>query len=225
MPETDRDRLLQTILANVAFDGWTRRCLADAARQEGLPPGKLEALFPGGARSVIEAFSHRADDQMLASVAEHQAEFDDMRIRHKIAFLVEMRLRALEPHREAVRRSLAVMALPTNAGVAGKLLYRAVDAMWRAAGDTSTDYNFYTKRALLAGVYSSTQLYWLSDQSDDRADSWAFLARRIEEVLKVGPRVGKLVGAAGKLGEAPFRIASGLRERMANVRKSRPQEG
>ncbi|MEM7442043.1 MAG: COQ9 family protein [Pseudomonadota bacterium] len=225
MSDNERDRLLQTILANVAFDGWTRRCLEDAARQEGLPPGKIDVLFPGGPRSAIEAFSHWADEQMLAAVEGNRVAFDGMRIREKIAFLVEGRLRALEPHREAVRRSLAVLAMPTNAGLASKLLYRAVDAMWRAAGDRSTDYNFYTKRVLLAGVYSSTQLYWLNDRSDDCTDSWSFLARRIEGVLKVGPRVGKLVGKAGKLSEMPFRVAASLRERVSSFRRTEPQEG
>lgn len=225
MSDEDRDRLLQAILVNVAFDGWTRRSLDDAARQQGLAHGELDVVFPGGARSVIEAFSDWADQQMLSAVAAEADRFADLRVRHKIAFLVEARLRALDPHREAVRRSLAVMASPVNAGLAGKLLYRAVDAMWRAAGDTSTDYNFYTKRALLAGVYSGTQLYWLNDRSDDNADSWAFLARRIDEVLKVGRRVGGIVNKAGKAGEAPFKLAADIRGRLATLRRPQSQAG
>ena len=219
MTRSDREQLLQTILANVAFDGWTRRSLEDAARQRGISVGELDVVFPGGARAVLEAFSDWADEQMLAAVAADRQRFQDLRVREKIAFVVEARLRALEPHKEAVRRSLAVVAAPQNAGLAGRLLCRTVDKMWRAAGDTSTDYNFYTKRGLLAGVYSTTQLYWLNDRSEDHADSWAFLERRIGEVLQVGRRFGGLVKQAGKASEAPFRIAARLREGLGGLRR------
>lgn len=225
MTNTDSGRLLQAILANVAFDGWTNRSLRDAARREGVSAGQLDVLFPGGARSVLAAFSDWADDQMLAAVAADADGFRELRVRDKIAFLVEARLDVLEPHKEAVRRSLAVLAAPSNAGLASRLLYSAVDAMWRAAGDTSTDYNFYTKRALLAGVYASTQLYWLNDRSHDHADSRAFLARRIGEVLTVGRRMGGVIDKIGKVGEAPFRLAGTLRDRQAQARRSRTQPG
>src|SRR4029077_14179482 len=86
--------------------------------------------------------------------------------------------------REAARRALALLALPLNAGLGLKLLYRTVDAMWYAAGDTSADFNFYTKRAILAGVYSSTLLYWLNDRAEGSEATWSFLDRRIDDVMK-----------------------------------------
>ena len=108
-------------------------------------------------------------------------------------------------HREAVRRGLSLLALPQYAPVATRLLYRTVDAMWYAAGDTSTDYNFYSKRALLAGVYSATLLYWLNDKSDGFEATWAFLDRRVANVLQVP----KLMNRASQILEIlpdPFRL-------------------
>jgi ubiquinone biosynthesis protein COQ9 len=114
-----------------------------------------------------------------------------MKVRERIATAVRLRLEQNLGEREAIRKGLTFLALPQHATLATKLLYRTVDAMWLAAGDRSTDYNFYTKRLLLAGVYSSTLLVWLDDQSDGLEKTWAFLERRIDNVLKVGGSIGK----------------------------------
>jgi ubiquinone biosynthesis protein COQ9 len=119
---------------------------------------------------------------------------------------VRARLEQLAPHREAVRRALSYLALPQNAALGAKCLYRTVDAIWYAAGDTATDYNFYTKRLLLAGVYSSTVLFWLNDKSEGYAETWAFLDRRIAEVVKLGGALGRTVGG---LLDLPDRILRG----------------
>ncbi|HWA50980.1 MAG TPA: COQ9 family protein, partial [Dongiaceae bacterium] len=128
--------------------------------------------------------------------------------------------------REAIKSACSFLAMPQNAALALKLLYRTVDAMWYAAGDTATDFNFYTKRALLAGVYSSTVLYWLNDRSADCADTWAFLDRRIEEVMQVPKILGRISSLTDRLPN-PFRVAQ--RMRPSGVRRghfrARPSRG
>jgi ubiquinone biosynthesis protein COQ9 len=123
-------------------------------------------------------------------------------------------------HREAIKSACSFLAMPHNAALALRVLYRTVDAMWYGAGDTSTDFNFYTKRALLAGVYSSTVLYWLNDKSTGAADSWAFLDRRIDEVMQVPKVLGKLGAVTSRLPN-PFRIARRVRPRGFRARAAR----
>ncbi len=131
---------------------------------------------------------------MIAALAER--DLASMKIRQRIATAVRVRLEQNIEHREAIRLGLAHMASPRRAGEGLRWLYHTVDAMWRAAGDTATDFNFYTKRMLLAGVYTSTLVYWLDDHSQDCGDTWAFLDRRIEDVMQIQKfrgRVEKLV--------------------------------
>ena len=115
----------------------------------------------------------------------HLAAVKEARVRDRISLAVRARLEAMAPHREAARRAAAFLALPQNAPLAAKLMFDTVDAMWRATGDQTSDFNYYTKRALLAGVYSATLLHWLSDSSADRAKTWTFLDARIEDVMKI----------------------------------------
>ena len=133
--------------------------------------------FPGGARELMAYFLGDADRGMAAQMADPDCA--KMRVRDAIAMAVRARLESLAPHREAVRRAIVTLSLPQNGGMACRLLYAAVDSMWIAIGDRSTDFNFYSKRALLAGVYSSTLMYWLADESQGFEDSWGFLDRRI----------------------------------------------
>jgi ubiquinone biosynthesis protein COQ9 len=205
-----RKELLQASLAHVAFDGWSRTALRAAARDLGVDPVLAFNAYPGGEAELIEAFSTWADHRMLDALAER--DLATMKVRDRIAAAVRLRLEQVEPHREAVRRGLAFFALPPNAALGVKCLYRTVDAIWYAAGDRATDYNFYTKRLLLAGVYSSTLLVWLNDASAGHEETWAFLERRIAEVLKVGGRLGKAV--TGVL-DLPDRLARRLGPRPA----------
>ena len=178
-----RDRLVDAVAAEAAFEGWTRTALAAGARRLDLPPGEADRLFPGGPVQVLTHLSGRAD---LRTVEDMEKEgVAGMKIRDRIKSAVRIRLERHAGEREAVRRALAVLALPFNAGLALKLLYKTVDAMWYAAGDTSIDFNFYTKRATLAGVYSSTLLYWLNDRSPGAEATWSFLDRRIDDVMKI----------------------------------------
>ncbi|HEY5598497.1 MAG TPA: COQ9 family protein, partial [Kiloniellales bacterium] len=135
------------------------------------------------------------------------------KMRDRIAVAVRTRLELLAAHREAVRRGVAFLALPINAPLGLKCVYRTVDAIWYAAGDTATDYNFYSKRLLLAGVYSATLLFWLNDASEGSAATWAFLGRRIAEVLKVGRSVGRTMTALLDFPDRLFAFAQGRRRR------------
>jgi ubiquinone biosynthesis protein COQ9 len=135
----------------------------------------------------------------------------ESRIRDRISLAVRLRLEGMASHREAARRAVAFLSLPQNASLAAKLLIETVDAMWRATGDQSSDFNYYTKRALLAGVYSATLLHWLSDSSEDRRDSWVFLDARIEDVMKIQKMRGGLEKALENLPN-PIDIFSGLKK-------------
>ena len=195
-----RATLLAATLPHIAFDGWSFAALERAAEQSGLPTSEILRAFPGGGqgsvRDAVEYFSTDADRRMAEALAE--LDLEAMRVRDRITTAVRTRLEVLADHQEPVRRALTFLALPPNGPLGLKCLYRTVDAIWRAVGDTSTDYNFYTKRLLLAGVISSTTLVWLNDGSDDRADSWAFLDRRVADVMKVPQAVSRLKKTAEK---------------------------
>jgi ubiquinone biosynthesis protein COQ9 len=126
-----------------------------------------------------------------------------LRVRERIAAAVRARLDILTPHREATRRLLGFLALPGNVALSLRLTYRTVDAMWYAAGDRATDFSFYTKRGLLAGVHGATGLFWLADRSEGLAETWAFLDRRIDDVMRIPKIRGRLEKAAGRLFKMP----------------------
>lgn len=184
-----RAALLQAALTHVPFDGWGRRALQAGAADLGLDRAALDNAFPGGPGELIEAYFADIDRRMMEGL--DAKDMSELRLRERVAFAVRLRLDLLAPHREAVRRGLSFLALPQNAALSLKLLYRAVDSIWHAVGDRSTDYGFYSKRLLLAGVYSSTLLVWLDDHSEGHADTWEFLERRLDDVIKVGPFIGR----------------------------------
>ena len=203
-----REKLLAAVLAHVPFDGWSGRALQAGAADLGLDPALAANAFPGGPAELIEAFSVEIDRRMLVELEER--DLKSLKHRHRIGTAVRARLELLATQREAVRRGLSFLALPRNAALGVRCLYRTVDAIWHAAGDTSTDYNFYTKRMLLAGVYSATLLFWLNDESQSFAATWAFLDRRLAEVVKIGGGLGR---ALGGLLDLPDRV---LRSRPRN---------
>jgi len=209
-PEMDalRDKILDAALPHVTFDGWSRRTLVEGARSAGLQPEDVDIAFTRGVRGAVEHWLRRADEAMASSL--EAADLDAMRIRDRIAFGVRTRLEQAEPNREAVRLALGYLALPGNARIAARSLYRTVDAIWWACGDRSTDFNFYSKRGLLAAVYSSTLLYWLDDSSEGHADSWAFLDRRIADVMRIPKIKGRWRELRGKL-PSPLRFMRAYR--------------
>lgn len=177
-----KEAVLMAALEHVPFDGFTDAVLARAGKEAGADETALARLFPDGPLSLVEAFSGWADKEMEARLAK--AKLPAKKIRERIKTAVLARLEILAPHKEAARRAAAFLTLPPHAPLALKLLYRTADAVWRTAGDTSTDFNFYTKRAILAGVYSATLMRWFTDESEDESDTAAFLSRRIEEVMR-----------------------------------------
>jgi ubiquinone biosynthesis protein COQ9 len=174
--------VLAAALKHAPFDGFTDTVLKRAGDEAGADKAVLARLFPEGPLDLVEAFSESADDAMEASLAKMK--LGDMKIRERIKAAVWARIDTLRPHKEAVRRAGAFLTLPPHASTGMKLLYRTVDSMWRAVGDTSTDFNFYTKRAILSGVYSATLMRWFTDQSEDEAETLTFLNARIENVMQ-----------------------------------------
>jgi len=182
--EAQRDRLLEAALVHIPFDGWSRRALFAGARDLEIDPGLARRLFPRGGDDLLAHLDRWADRQMLARI--DPAALGQMRVRERIATLVRTRLEVLAPHREAMRRATAARLLPANAFAACTSLWRTVDAIWSTAGDRAQDASYYSKRSLLAAVWASTFLFWLEDRSPGFEDSFAFLDRRIEEVMQIG---------------------------------------
>ena len=178
-----RDRLIVATLAHTPFDGWSQAALRAGARDIDIAEDVAQATFPHGTRDMIRHFSRWADRCMVAGL--EAADLEDMRIRERVAIAVELRLEALEPHKEAVRRGLSWLAMPQNAVLGARLLYRTVDDIWYAVGDRSADFSFYTKRGLLAGVVGSTTLFWLDDDSEGGTETSDFLDRRIADVMRI----------------------------------------
>ncbi len=179
-----RPHLIEAMLAHAPFDGWSRAAAEAGLRDLGLDPAIAGIAFPGGAFQMVDAYTRLADERMLQ--AADTPAFHALKVRDKVTAAIRGRLEWALPHREAVRRATTVLALPLNAPRAAKLAWRTADCIWRAAGDTATDFNHYSKRALAAAVYTSTLLYWLNDDSDGQADTRAFLDRRIENVMQFG---------------------------------------
>lgn len=204
----DRDELRETLLnatlPHVPFDGWTRTALMAGARDAGIEPAPADNAFPGGMAELLD-FYHRAADIAMVRALEARADLAAMKTRDRVALAVRLRLEAEAGRREAIRHALAFLALPTNARLGAKCLYRTVDAIWYAVGDKATDFSFYSKRGLLAGVYGATVLYWLNDKSEDGADSWSFLDRRIAEVMKLYQLRGRFDRFVEQLPD-PFRL-------------------
>lgn len=174
--------VLDAALKHAPFDGFTDKTLALAATEAGVAKDVVARLFPQGPLSLVELFSHTADAEMEKSLVA--MDLKSMKIRARIAAAVMARIHAVREHKEAARRAAAFLALPPHAALGATLVYRTVDKMWRAAGDTSTDFNFYTKRGILAGVYSATLVRWFTDDSADEGATTDFLAARIENVMQ-----------------------------------------
>jgi ubiquinone biosynthesis protein COQ9 len=177
-----RERVLAKALPHAAFDGFTDQVVQKAGEEAGVTRADLARLFEDGSIGLVEFYSTSTDAEMERRLAA--MDLKAMKIRQRIAAAVQTRLAVLKPHKEAARRAAALLSLPMHAALGAKLVYRTVDAMWRAAGDTSTDFNFYTKRGILAGVYGATAMRWFNDTSEDEKPTEEFLAARIENVMQ-----------------------------------------
>jgi ubiquinone biosynthesis protein COQ9 len=177
-----RRRLALAVGENAVFDGWTRKAVDSAAAQLGVDPVHARLAFPKSQPGMIDCYIQEVDRALEAWFTPKQ--LAGMKIREKIRSLIWHRLEFMGPAREAVRRGLAILAMPQNVPQALRTGWRTADLMWRIAGDTSTDFNHYTKRMTLGGVYASTLLVWLDDQSEGWQETAAFLDRRIDDVMK-----------------------------------------
>ncbi|MCF3592534.1 COQ9 family protein [Rhodobacteraceae bacterium LMO-12] len=176
-----KEKLLDAALAHVPFDGWSDAAFQAAIDETGVAPGLARGLFPRGAVDMAVAYHRRGDARMVERLK--QADLGSMRFRDRIAAAVRYRLEAVEDA-ELVRRGMTLFALPQYAPDGARLIWETCDQIWSTLGDESDDINWYTKRATLSGVYSSTVLYWLGDQSEGHEATWAFLDRRIEDVMR-----------------------------------------
>ena len=174
--------LAPAVAQAAVFDGWTEAAVLAAAEAEGVEPAVARLAFGDGQMAMIEAFVAATDAAMRAHFADGR--LGNMKIRDRIGALVRFRLEYAAGLEEALSRALAIQAMPSNAGRALKLGWSSADAMWRLAGDTATDYNHYTKRAILASIYAATLAVFIDDDSEGKAETHAFLDRRIDGVMK-----------------------------------------
>jgi len=178
-----RRELALAVGENAVFDGWTRAAVDSAAGQLGIDPVQARLAMPKSRAGMIDLYIQEVDRALEAYFTPERLK--GMKIRDKIRSLVWRRLEVMGPAREAVRRALAILAMPQNLPLALRIGWRTADVMWRIAGDTSTDFNHYTKRMTLGAVYGSTLLVWLDDQSEGWTETAAFLDRRIDDVMKI----------------------------------------
>lgn len=195
--EEKKDAIVLAAATHVAFDGWGEAALAAGAEDVGYDADTAKRLFPEGAVDAIAHFATISDREMINAM--EAADLDTMRVRDRVIFGVRARLEFLMPHREAVRAGLGVLSNPLHAMLMANITHTTVDHIWYMAGDRSADFNYYTKRGLLAPVYGATVLYWLNDQSEGCEDTWDFLARRIDDVLRIPPMKAKVMNALDDL--------------------------
>jgi ubiquinone biosynthesis protein COQ9 len=177
-----RARVLAAALAHVAFDGWTDRTLAYAVEDAGVDTGLSRLAFPRGGVDLALAYHYDCDRRLAERLASE--DMLGLRFRDRIAHAIALRLEMIQGEREAVRRAASMFALPHHAPEGARAIWHTADTIWTALGDTSRDYNWYTKRATLSGVYSSALLYWLGDDSHDMEATRDFIRRRIDNVMQ-----------------------------------------
>ena len=178
-----RRELALPVGENAVFDGWTAKAVDSAAAQLGIDPVKARLAMPKSQTAMIDLYIGEVDRALEAWFTPER--LSGLKIREKIRTIVWRRLEIMTPAREAVRRAFAILAMPQNIPLALRIGWRTADMMWRIAGDTSTDFNHYTKRMTLGAVYGSTLLMWLDDRSEVSSDTAAFLERRIDDVMKI----------------------------------------
>jgi len=196
-----RLRLGSAIADAAVFDGWSAAAVAAAAAAEGVAPEIAELAFAADTHNaatmlMIDAWIDHIDAAMAAALPADL--LATLPIRERIRRLVRFRLEAIAGQEEALRRALSIMAMPLNAGAALKRGWHSADLMWRLAGDTATDYNHYTKRVTLAALYAATLPVFADDASEGKAETWAFLDRRIAGVMRFEKAKAQLLGGGAK---------------------------
>jgi len=201
------EAFIETMLRHVPFDGWSEAAMQTTAEELGMPASDVARLFPNGLTGLVSIGSDDIDAKMVAKFMDRFADrLDEMPVHIKIRELLLIRFEILQPHKEAVRKMLTFMAQPSQTKLGSSLLYKTLDRVWRAAGDRSTDFNFYTKRATLGAVYGSTMLAFLDDDTPDMQKTRAFLDRRLQDVARIPKATKPLRAAANMAGTIASRI-------------------
>jgi len=177
-----RAALVERLPEEAAFEGWSENALDAAAAAIGVPADRARLAFVGGGGQMVDAWFASVDRHMADALPPEK--LAEMRVRDRITQLVLARLALLAPHREALRRALAMLAMPHHIAMGTAVGWRAAETMWRLAGDNSTGFAHYTKRMTLLGVYGATLLVFIDDDSEDHAETRTFLDRRIDDVMK-----------------------------------------
>jgi ubiquinone biosynthesis protein COQ9 len=180
----ERDAAIAAVLLRVPSQGWTMAALRGGLRDIAADPLDAELLFPGGAADLIEAYIDLSDRRMEEAATAQ--DISTLRVSARVRAAIALRLEQNRPHKEAVRRAVALLSLPRHAGLAARCTARTVDAIWHAAGDRSADFSWYTKRATLAPIYVMTVLFWLRDYSEEDTATFGFLDRRLAAVGRIG---------------------------------------
>lgn len=209
-------RLAKAAAAHAPFDGWSGKAFRAAAADCGIPEAEALLAAPRGAIDLAAAFHRAADAEMRRRLGG--ADLTRLKFRERVAWAVRLRLEIVERDKEAVRRAAALYALPTHAAEGAKLVWETCDAIWTALGDASRDYNWHTKRWTLMGVYGATLLVWLNDSSEENAETWAFLDRRIEEVMTI-----ERVKAAARKNSAARILLTGPRLALSFLKAPTPR--
>ncbi len=175
-----RAQILAAALDEVSFTGWTPKTLEEAVQNAKVDADMAQLAFPDGVAGLIKCFSEAGDQAMQDNLPA----VEGLKIRERISHAVMARLQADQPHRDAARRAAAWLSVPGRQALAARLLFTSAHHMWHWAGDTATDYNYYSKRTILSGVIATTRLVWFDDDSEDLAATRAFLDRRIDNVMQ-----------------------------------------
>ncbi|MDR9483793.1 MULTISPECIES: COQ9 family protein [Sediminimonas] len=220
MTETS-EKLLDAALMHVPFDGWTEATFRAAVTDTGTDMGTARALFPRGGVDMALAYHRRGDALMVERLVA--TDLESMRFRDRIAFAVRARIEAADD-KEAVRRGSALFALPQYVPDGARAIWNTCDLIWTTLGDGSDDFNWYSKRATLSGVYSATVLYWLGDDSPGSEATWAFLDRRIENVMSIEKFKGKFRDSpfGRTIGKGPFALLDRIRAPDQTLRRNMP---
>lgn len=198
----DPDRIMEFTLRHVPFDGWTGEALKRGAVDAGVDPLEAIEVLGTDPLNLISTYSHMVDRQMKERLAA--VDLASMKMRDRIATIVMTRFQIMGPYREAAQKGAVLLSLPQNVPLATRLMYETVDTMWKLAGDHSTDFSYYTKRASLSAVYSSTLLYWFRDMSSEFTSTREFLNRRLDNIMMI-PKIKARIKGAVDIASAPLK--------------------